>query len=56
MANFDMVPPDANELFGFNGPPNPKTSMVNWKLISVVVLILTLGIFIGNERRKEKSR
>ena len=51
-----MVPPDANELFGFNGPPNPKTSMVNWKLISVVVLILTLGIFIGNERRKEKSR
>ena len=30
MANFDMIPPDANELFGFNGPPGDNGSKINW--------------------------
>ena len=53
MANFDMIPPDANELFGFNGPPNPKPSMVNWKVISIVVIVFTLGLLIGKKLREK---
>lgn len=54
MANFDMIPPDANELFGFNGPLVAKPSMVNWKLCSVIGIVLIIGILIGKELSKEK--
>ncbi len=56
MTNFDMVPPDANELFGFNGPPNPKPSMVNWKVISIVVAIFVVGIIIGKNIRRVEDK
>ncbi len=49
MANFDMVPPDANELFGFNELPDARPSVVNWKVVSIVVIVFTLGVIIGNE-------
>ena len=55
MANFDMIPPDANELFGFNGPPNPKPGLVNWKVVSIVVIVFTVGIIIGKRWRNEKE-
>ncbi len=55
MANFDMIPPDANELFGFNGPPNTKPGMVNWKVVSIVVVVFAVGILIGKEIRKQKD-
>ena len=55
MANFDMIPPDANELFGFNGPPNPKPSMVNWKVISIVVIVFTIGVIIGKEMKRKEN-
>ncbi len=49
MANFDMVPPDANEVFGFNQPSGENIGKINWKLISVVLIVITMCFLIGKK-------
>lgn len=46
MANFDMMPPDPNELFGFNGPleSTPKWE-VKWLVIGGFVVMVCIAFY-----------